>query len=32
MRSRLAQFDAEFADLDQLVADLEQIARKILDL
>ena len=32
MRSRLAQLDAESADLDQLVSDLQVLARKILDL
>lgn len=32
MRSRLAQLDAESADLDQLLEDLQQVARKILDL
>jgi hypothetical protein len=30
-RSRLAQLDAESADLDQLVSDLQVVARKILD-
>jgi len=32
MRSRLADFDRESSDLDQLVADLQQIARNILEL
>ena len=32
MRGRLAQLDAESADLDKLVSDLQQLARKILDL
>lgn len=32
MRSRLAQLDAESADLDQLVLELQAIARKVLDL
>ena len=32
MRSRLAQLDRESADLDQLLADLQQIARRVLDL
>lgn len=32
MRSRLAQLDAESADLDQLLADLQHIARRVLDL
>lgn len=32
MRSRLAQLDAESADLDQLVSELQQIARRVLDL
>lgn len=32
MRSRLAQIDHESAELDQLVADLQQIARQILEL
>lgn len=32
MRSRLAQLDAESADLDQLVSELQHIARRVLDL
>lgn len=32
MRSRLADIDRESSDLDQLIADLQQIARQILDL
>lgn len=32
MRRRLAQVDAESADLDQLVSDLQQLARQILEL
>lgn len=32
MRSRLAQIDSESAELDQLVSNLQQIARTILDL
>lgn len=32
MRSRLADFDRESSELDQLVADLQQIARQILEL
>lgn len=32
MRGRLAQLDAESSDLDQLVSDLQVLARKILDL
>lgn len=32
MRSRLAQIDAESADLDQRLADLQHIARQIIDL
>lgn len=32
MRSRLADIDRESTDLDQLVADLQQLARQILDL
>lgn len=32
MRSRLAQLDAESADLDHLVSELQQIARRVLDL
>ena len=32
MRSRLADIDRESGDLDQLISDLQQIARSILDL
>lgn len=32
MRARLADIDAESADLDQLISNLQQIARSILDL
>lgn len=32
MRSRLAQLDAESAGLDALVSELQQIARRVLDL
>lgn len=32
MRSRLAQIDTESADLDQLLSELQQIARRVLDL
>lgn len=32
MRSRLADIDSESADLDQLISDLQTIARRILDL
>ena len=32
MRSRLAQLDKESSELDQLVADLQHIARRVLDL
>lgn len=32
MRSRLAQLDRESSDLDQLLADLQHIARRVLDL
>lgn len=32
MRSRLAQFDAESAGIDSLVSELQQIARRVLDL
>jgi hypothetical protein len=32
MRSRLADIDNESADLDQLISNLQQIARSILDL
>lgn len=32
MRSRLAQLDSESADLDALVSELQQIARRVLDL
>jgi hypothetical protein len=32
MRSRLAQFDAESSSIDSLVSELQQVARKILDL
>lgn len=32
MRSRLAQFNAESADLDQLISELQHIARRVLDL
>jgi hypothetical protein len=32
MRSRLAQLDAESADLDALVSELHRIARRVLDL
>lgn len=32
MRSRLAQLDAESADLDARLSDLQRIARQILDL
>lgn len=32
MRSRLAQIDAESADLDALVIELQRIARRVLDL
>jgi hypothetical protein len=32
MRARLADIDRESADLDQLISNLQQIARSILDL
>ena len=32
MRSRLAQIDAESADLDQRLTDLQHVARLIMDL
>lgn len=32
LRRRVAQLDAESADLDQLVSELQVLARKILDL
>lgn len=32
MRSRLSQFDAESAELDQLISELQHIARRVLDL